>query len=36
MILAGAILLPKHVIKFGGERQFANKVAEGIFVEHVF
>ena len=36
MILAGAVLLPKCVVEFGSERQFAKEVAEGVFVEHYF
>jgi hypothetical protein len=36
VIPAGAVLLPKDVIEFGGERQFANEIAEGGFIEHNF
>ena len=38
VIFAGAIppCVPKRVIEFGGERQFAKKIAEGGFVEHKF
>jgi hypothetical protein len=36
VILAVAVLLPEHVIQFGSERQFANEVTEGSFVEHKF
>ena len=35
VILAGAILLAECVIQLGGERQFANEIAEGGFVEHI-
>jgi hypothetical protein len=34
VILAGAVLLPKRVIELGGERQFANEIAERGFIEH--
>jgi hypothetical protein len=34
VIFASAVLLPKRIIELGGERQFANEVAERCFVEH--
>ena len=34
VIFAGAVFLPKRVIEFGGERQFAKKIAESVFCEH--
>jgi hypothetical protein len=36
VVFTGAVLLPEHVIEFGGKGQFAQKVAEGVFVEHLF
>ena len=36
VILAGTILLPERVIELGSQRQLANEVAEGVFVEHSF
>src|SRR5215211_3396180 len=38
VVLASAVppCVPQHIIEFGSQRQFANEIPEGGFVEHVF